>query len=355
MSQLKKLQSKLSESNIPGLIVSNISNVRWVSGFTGSSAFVLVSPTEAVFITDGRYILQSANEVKEMPIEITTNERGLTDILKERAEAFGLNRLAVEGDSVTINSLADWQKKLEGIELFGEKDIIGRLRMVKSPAEIATLRRACGLTDACFDHIRRLLQIGTREIDIAIEIEFFFKRQGADKGFDPIVVSGDRSALPHGKPSEKALAKGDFVTMDFGAKVDGYTADITRTVVISEASDRHREIYAAVEKAQQAGIKNVVAGASAKTPDEEVRKVFSDAGMVDHFTHGLGHGIGLVVHDAGRLSVKSEDIIETGQVWTVEPGVYYEGFGGCRIEDDVLVLESGNEILTKAPRELLVL
>jgi Xaa-Pro aminopeptidase len=173
--------------------------------------------------------------------------------------------------------------------------------------------------------------------------------------FAPIVVSGERSARPHGHPSEKRLERGDFVTMDFGAKLNGQCSDLTRTVVIGEASDRHKEVYAAVLEAELAGIAALVPGANAKDVDGVARGLLGKHNLAEYFGHGLGHGLGSVVHDLGRLAPTSTDIIEVGQVWTVEPGVYIPGFGGVRIEDDVLVTQNGPEVLTSARKQLLVL
>jgi Xaa-Pro aminopeptidase len=200
-----------------------------------------------------------------------------------------------------------------------------------------------------------MLQPGATEYDIGLEIEFFFRRNNADLAFAPIVVSGERSARPHGHPSEKRLESGDFVTMDFGAKLNGQCSDLTRTVVIGEATDRHRQVYAAVLEAELAGIAALKPGAKARDVDAIAREVLGKAQLAEYFGHGLGHGLGSVVHDLGRLAPTSTDIIEVGQVWTVEPGVYIPGFGGVRIEDDVLVTESGPEVLTHTPKEFLVL
>lgn len=355
MSNLTRLQERLAQHDIPALVVTSMPNVRWASGFTGSAGTVLLAPDKAAFFTDGRYTLQACEQVKEMPSYTTTNDKPIHAWIAEKCAEWGVAKLGFEGDHVTYNTYKSWAEKLDGIELFGCADHIGVLRMVKSAEEIECIRRAVDLTDACFKNVLPRVQAGVTDLDIALEIEFFIKRNGAKLAFDPIVVSGHRSALPHGTPSEKVVEVGDFVTMDFGAQVDGYCADLTRTVVIGEATPRHAEVYQAVLEAQLAAIEACKPGVEAREIDKIARDSLQAKGLAQHFTHGLGHGLGGVVHDNGRFSSISDNVLEAGQVWTVEPGVYIEGWGGCRIEDDIVITDSGCEILNKAPKTMLVL
>jgi Xaa-Pro aminopeptidase len=200
-----------------------------------------------------------------------------------------------------------------------------------------------------------MMQPGVSEYDIQLDLEFFIKRQGAEVAFAPTVVSGPNSAKPHGKAGERKLEVGDFVTLDLGAKKDGYCSDITRTFVIGEASERHKEVYGQVLAAQVAAIEALKVGTPANEPDSLSRSILAEKGLDQYFGHGLGHGLGRAVHDYGGLAPSSKDTIEAGQVWTVEPGVYIEGFGGVRIEDDVHVTAEGPQILTHFPKELMVL
>jgi Xaa-Pro aminopeptidase len=226
--------------------------------------------------------------------------------------------------------------------------------MVKTSEEITKMRAACALADACYTHVLRMIQVGVTEYDIALDIEFYFRRHGAELAFSPIVVSGERSARPHGIPSEKKLEKGDFVTMDFGAKLDGYCSDLTRTVVVGEATDRHKDVYEAVLAAQMAAIEGIKPGMQTKDVDAIARELLAEKDLAQFFGHGLGHGLGSVVHDVGRMGPSATDVVEKGQVWTMEPGVYIPGFGGVRIEDDVVVTETGCEVLTHSPKHLQV-
>jgi Xaa-Pro aminopeptidase len=353
-SNISRLQERLSERGA-AILLSEISNVQWVSGFTGSSGFVLATPGQALFISDSRYSVQAKEEVRGMDVAIYSSPMDGATFIGAEAARLGITELGFEADNVTYSQYERWKQKLAPATLKPVVDLIEPLRMIKTAEEIAKIRRACELADACFGHVVRMIQPGVRELDISLDIEFFFRRNGANLAFEPIVVSGERSARPHGRASEKKLEVGDFLTMDFGALLDGYNSDITRTVVIGEASDRHRQVYAQVLKAQLAAIEALQSGTSAASVDGLSRKVLAEQDLDKYFGHGLGHGLGKSVHDFGRLNATSKDMIAPGQVWTIEPGVYIEGFGGVRIEDDVVVTENGNEILTRSPKELMVL
>jgi Xaa-Pro aminopeptidase len=354
MSNLSRLQQAMAAANSPAILISDISNVGWVSGFTGSSAMVLVTSKDARFLTDSRYTLQAKEEVADMPSYSFASPVKAVEFMATHATEMGLTELGFEADSVTYETWTKWSEQLGGIKLVAAPNVIGPLRMRKNADEIAKVRAACKLADAAFDHVRRMLQPGATEYDLGLEIEFYFRRHGAELAFAPIVVSGERSARPHGKPSEKRLERGDFVTMDFGAKLHGQCSDLTRTVVIGEATDRHREVYNAVLEAQLESLKALKPGAAAKDVDAIARDVFKKYELDSYFGHGLGHGLGSVVHDLGRLAPSSPDMIEEGQIWTIEPGVYIPGFGGVRIEDDALVTADGNEVLTSSPKDLLI-
>ncbi len=355
MANLDRVRAAMAEADVPALLVSDIANVSWAIGFTGSSAWLLLKGADGVFVTDSRYTIQAGEEVPDLPVRTFANPVTSAEFLKEQIAGLGIARLGFESQAVTYATFEEWAKAWAPVELFGVKDLIAPLRRVKTDAEVAIIRRACALADACFEHACRMIQPGVTELDVALDVEFFFRRQGAELAFPPIVVSGERSARPHGKPSDKKLERGDFVTLDIGAKLDGQCSDLTRTVVVGEASDRHREVYGQVLKSQLAAIEAMKPGVPSKDVDALARKVLDEKGLARHFGHGLGHGLGSVVHDVGRMSPSSEDVLQEGNVWTVEPGVYIEGFGGVRIEDDVWITNCGAEVLTRAPKELLVL
>lgn len=353
MSQLARLRSKMVEGGIPAMLVSHIENVSWLTGFSGTYGRVLVSPTEARFLTDSRYAIQAAEQVAEMPVSTFKSPVDGDDFTLEHIRDMGFEAIGFEAANVTYATWEKWAQRFQGVRLLPAADVFGALRMVKTEEEIAHVRDACRIADAAFEHIVRMIQPGVSEYDINLDLEFFIKRQGAALAFEPIVVSGERSARPHGRASDRVLRRGDFLTLDFGATVNGYHSDITRTVVVGEATDRHREIYQAVLDAQLAALDAIKPGVAAKDVDRLSRQVMGD--LAAHFGHGLGHGLGRIVHDSGRMNATSTDVFEPGQIWTVEPGIYIEGFGGVRIEDDVVVTEAGIEVLTHAPKEMLVL
>ncbi len=353
MDKLKQLRSVIKEKGLEALLLSDIQDVNWLTGFSGSFGAVLVTESQGLFISDSRYTVQAAEEVKTMPTKTFASPQNFYDFLAAQVQELGIKLLGFDSNETSVAKLKRMETSLANVQLVPAESLTQKMRMVKSPDEIERAKRACALADACFDHVRRLIQPGSIEYDLGLEIEFFFRRQGAELAFAPIVVSGLRSARPHGHPSENRLQEGDFVTMDFGAKVEGFCSDITRTIVVSHASERHIEVYNRVLKAQIAAIKAIKPGALAKDVDSLAREELGD--LAQYFGHGLGHGLGGVVHDLGRMAQSSQDIFEPGQIWTVEPGVYIEGFGGVRIEDDVLVTESGVEVLTHSPKELLVL
>lgn len=351
---LTKLREVMAREGLPAMMVSDPTNVAWLTGFSGTFGRAIVTPTDAIFVTDSRYTLQAQEEVKSMPAVSFGSPTDGDVFTGEEARKLGVTALGFEAATTTY---AAWEKiagKI-GVDLIPAKDILAELRMIKSEEEIAKVREACGVSDACFEHVIRMIQPGVTEYDIALEIEFYTRRQGADVAFPSIVVSGERSARPHGKPSEKKLEVGDFVTMDFGARVGGYNSDMTRTVVVGEATDRHKEVYETVLEAQLEALHAIRPGALAKDVDRMAREILATRDLAKYFGHGLGHGLGRLVHDTGRLSPSSEDVIQPGQIWTVEPGVYIPGFGGVRIEDDVVVTETGIEILNHSTKELLVL
>jgi Xaa-Pro aminopeptidase len=276
------------------------------------------------------------------------------DRVAAEVKELGRAVLGVEGDTLTVNHFRKLTTDLEGIELRPTEDVVEILRQVKDEGEIDLIRAACDIVDRAFEFILTLVRPGIPERDLATEIEYFMKKAGSEKeAFDTIVASGARSALPHGRASEKLLAAGDFVTFDYGARVGGYHSDITRTVVLGTATDRQREVYQVVLDAQQAALAALRPGMTGKEADLVARDLIAARGYGDAFGHGLGHSLGRHVHDGGGLSQRIDMTLAAGMVLTVEPGIYFEDWGGVRIEDDVVLRETGAEILTHAPKELI--
>lgn len=352
MSNIEKLRGAMAAKGIPALLVTQIENVQWATGFSGSNGFLILTPADQRFITDGRYTIQAKEQMPGMPVEVYHSSTDSNTFLSQQVQQMGLTRLGFEADAVTYATYGKMKEKFGAVELFPVEDVFPALRVVKTPEEIEKIREACKLADACFDHVCRMIQPGVSEWDISLDIEFYIRRNGAEIAFLPGLVSGERSALPHGRATEKKLERGDFLTMDFGAKLDGYCSDVTRTVIVGEADDRHREVYDTVLRSHLEALAAMKPGVNARDVDRISREAMGD--YAKYFTHGLGHGLGKFVHDSGRMNATSETVLEPGQVWTVEPGIYIPGFGGVRIEDDVVVTENGIDNMTHAPKELLI-
>ncbi len=355
MSNLDRLRREMASRGMTAFLVSDIDSVAWVTGFTGSSGQVVVAADGGRFISDSRYTIQAAEQVKGLEIFTADSKVERMTFLAEHLSGRASGGMGFDGAKMTLSALKLVSEKRDYIEMESCGDPIAPLRLIKSAAEIAKMKASCQLADACMKHVSRLIQPGVSEWEIGLDIEFFYRRQFAELSFEPIVVSGKRSAQVHARASKKLLEAGDFVTIDCGGKLDGYCSDITRTFVVGKASDRHREIYSQVLKAQMAALDAIKPGALAKDVDSLSRQVLDEKDLGKYMGHGLGHGLGQLVHDGGSLSPSSTNTVTEGQIWTVEPGVYIEGFGGVRIEDDVVVTSTGCDLLTHFPKELMEL
>lgn len=352
-AKIKKVYELMDKEGLDALLIDSPENRYYLTGFTGTAGRVLFTGKGAYFITDFRYVEQAKKQTEGYEIvELSSNfEKGLNELLKKD----GVKRLGFESKAISHEQFLKYNEVLE-VELQKTTDLIEGLRVIKGPEEIEKIKKAVEITDAAFAHILGIIKPGVTEREIALELEFFQKRMGGEKNaFDFIVASGQRSSLPHGVASDKVIEKGDFVTLDFGVFYQGYCSDLTRTVVVGEPDEKQKEIYGLVLKAQLAVIERVKAGMSCKEVDEIARGIIGEAGYRENFGHGLGHGIGLEIHEAPRVSFTSETILQPGMVVTNEPGIYIPGWGGVRIEDDLLITEEGCEVLNKAPKELIIL
>lgn len=351
--RVKALREKMAEKNLPAILIASPFNRRYITGFTGSAGFAVVTHDEALFFTDFRYIEQAAEQAPNF--RIIKHEAKAILSIKAELERQKINQLGIEKNHVTYGTYLTYKEDIGSVELIDTEGIVEGLRLYKDESEIAIMREAARIADEAYSHIIQFMRPGLTERDVALELEFFMRKAGAKQSsFDIITASGVRSALPHGVASEKVLEKGDFVTLDFGAFYQGYCSDITRTVVLGHASDRHKEIYQIVLDAQLNGL-NLRKGMTGREADELTRDIISKHGYGEQFGHSTGHGLGMEVHEAPSLAAKSETVLEPGMVVTVEPGIYIPQFGGVRIEDDVVIREEGIEILTKSTKELLVL
>jgi len=351
--RLTRARSLLAERGLDALLVHQAANRAYLTAFTGSAGIALITTLEALLLVDFRYVEQASSEAREF--EVIKADRQFIETLTDVVRGRGLRRVGFESEFVTVKQHRDYADRLAPAELVPVEGV-DRLRWVKDADEIARIEQAVAIADAAFAHIQPYLQPGAVERDIAVELEFFMRRHGAEKeAFETIVASGPRSALPHGRASERVLQPGDFITLDFGAVYRGYVSDCTRTVVLGAASEKQRQIYATVLAAQQAALAGIRPGMTGRAGDGLARAVITAAGYGEAFGHGLGHGVGLMVHEGPTLSPREEAELAPGMAVTVEPGVYLPGWGGVRIEDLAVITEDGCRSLTRAPKDLLIL
>lgn len=351
--RIRAIRQKLEEEKVDAVYISFRYNMRYLSGFTGDSGAIVITPTEAILFTDGRYTEQASFQAPDFRIVETKVDK---DVVADTLSSLGVKSMAFEREHVTFASWENMTKRFKETKLVPASGWVEKLRAQKTPEEIQAIRKAAELADDAFSMVVSSIRPGVSEREVALELEFTMRKMGSEGvAFPIIVVSGARSSLPHGEPGDKTIEPGDFVTVDFGAVWNGYCSDCTRTFVVEPLDEKHREVYEVVRRAQEAGLQAVRAGVKASDVDAAGRKVIEEAGYGEYFGHGIGHGVGLQVHEFPRLGQKSEDILEPGMIVTVEPGVYIPGFGGVRIEDLVVVKDDGPEILTSYPKDLKVL
>lgn len=352
-----RLRRRLAAAELDAMLVTDLVNVRYLSGFTGSNAALLVRVDEdtPMLATDGRYVTQAGAQAPDAELVI---ERACGVGLTGRASAAGVRRLGFESHVVTVDGFSALQRAADGPELVAAAGMVEKLREVKDAGEIAILRLACEAADAALHDLVAGggLRPGRTEKQVRRELESLMLDHGADGvSFETIVAAGANSAIPHHRPTDAVLAAGDFVKIDFGALVCGYHSDMTRTFVLGHAADWQRDIYDLVAAAQAAGRAAVLPGADLQAVDGAARGVIADAGYAENFGHGLGHGVGLQIHEAPGISASAVGTLLAGAAVTVEPGVYLPGRGGVRIEDTLVVGGEDApepELLTRFPKEL---
>lgn len=353
MSKFQKLTNQFDELNIDALLITSPYNRRYMTGFTGTAGVALITKQEKVFVTDFRYTEQATEQAKGFTI--IEHQQSIEQAIDEQIKRLNVKRLGFEKNHVTFAEYERFREKVHA-NFVPVHDVIEQIRMIKTAEEITIMKAAAKIADKAFEHILSYIKPGVREIEIANELEFFMRKQGAtSSSFDIIVASGYRSALPHGVASEKKIQNGELVTMDFGAVYKGYCSDITRTVAVGEVDGQLRKIYDIVLEAQLNGVNNIRAGITGKEADAYTRDVIREKGYGDYFGHSTGHGLGLEVHESPRLSHLSNTRLVPGMVVTVEPGIYLPNVGGCRIEDDIVITEDGNERLTTSDKTFIQL
>ncbi|RDW19167.1 Xaa-Pro dipeptidase [Oceanobacillus arenosus] len=353
MGKLEKVRKALEANNLDAILIESPFNRRYITGFTGTSGVAIIANTDTRFITDFRYTEQATTQAKGY--KVIEHKQGIFVEIRAQLQEMNVKRLGFEKDYVTYSQFESYQKELD-VELVPVSGILEEIRLIKDNDELAILKKAAKIADDAFAHIQSFIKPGVKEIEISNELEFFMRKQGATaSSFDTIVASGLRSAFPHGVASDKEIQSGELVTLDYGAIYQGYCSDITRTVAVGEISDELRTIYDTVLEANIRGIKGIKPGITGKEADALTRDYITEKGFGQYFGHSTGHGVGLEVHEGPALSSRSDAILKPGMIVTVEPGIYIAGVGGCRIEDDLVITETGNERLTFAPKELIQL
>ena len=355
--RLTTARQRMSELGLDAFVVTHLPNVLYLCGFTGSNALLFVSQDAAYLFTDGRYTIQAHDEAPDTKVRIARTALGeaLGVFLKSKKQRRG----RVGYDPVHVN-VSEWGRLNEaagkGVRWKPAPGLVERMREVKDSAELQVMRESARIGSEVMTEVLKLAKPGISELELSAEVDYRMRRKGASgPSFDTIVASGPRSALPHAHPSAKVLVKNELVVFDLGAILRHYCSDLTRTVYLGRATPKIRAWYRAVEEAQQAALAVLKVNVAAADVDRAARRVLQAHGLAKNFVHGTGHGVGIEIHESPRLGRKQQQIIQAGNVVTLEPGIYMEGIGGIRLEDEVAVHASGTEVLTNAPRGLLEL
>ncbi|MCE3202131.1 aminopeptidase P family protein [Paenibacillus sonchi] len=351
--RVSKLRKVLQEQGLDAILITSGINRRYLSGFTGSSGYVLITGDDSYLLTDFRYMTQAAEQVTGLKVV----QHGPKFIETVRELLQGANvRIGFEQDDVTFSAYSTYAAALQPAVLVPVSKAVENLRAFKDEGELAVMQRAADLADATFSHILNVIKPGMTERDVDLEMEFYMRTHGAtSSSFDTIVASGERSAMPHGVASSKVIQNNEFVTFDFGALLDGYCSDVTRTIALGSPDPKLKEIYDIVLEAQLHTLANIKPGMTGRECDALARDIITRYGYGEYFGHSTGHGLGMEVHENPRLSKLADEIMEPGMVVTVEPGIYLPGLGGVRIEDDIVITESGMKLLTHSSKDYLVL
>jgi Xaa-Pro aminopeptidase len=353
LARRKKLRALIKEAKAEALLVTSFINVTYLTGFTGDDSYLLVSADGETLITDPRYTTQLEEECPGLPLEIrepgVTMLAGTTKVISKEK----VGQLGIEGNSATVALKESLARELPKVELVTTENLIEQLRIVKDTSEVEATRVACGQARRAYEVVRASLTTNMTELEVAAELEYQARRFGAKAlSFPPIVAVGPRAALPHARPTNRKLSESDFTLIDWGVNSGLYMSDLTRVIVTGRISPKLRKIYGVALKAQLAAIDAIRPGRTCEQVDAVARRIITRAGFGKAFGHGLGHGTGLEIHEAPRLAVGQKAKLRPGMIVTVEPGIYFPGWGGVRIEDDVLVTRTGHEVLSDLPKEL---
>jgi len=338
--------------DIDALLITSDVNRIYLSGFDASDDMLFITRDEAYFLADSRYIEEVKNKVKHMTPLLVKN---FYDTLRKLIEKHNVKRIGFEDRDLTVFRFERLKKELK-VEFVPIGDLILNLRKIKSEEEIKYIKKAQTIADKTFEHLLKYIRPGRTEREVMLELKFYSMKLGSEgDSFEPIVISGKNTSLPHGLPTDKVIEEGDFVTLDFGCVVNHYRSDMTRTIAVGFVTDEMKRIYNIVLDAQKNALDNIKAGMTGKECDSLARDIINKAGFGDCFGHGLGHSVGLEIHEAPRFSPNESEIMKENMIMTVEPGIYLEGNFGVRIEDMVVIEKEGICNLTASPKELIVL
>lgn len=355
MNRIKEINSALTKKNIDGLIVTKLPNVRYLSGFSGSAGFLFISPKSSYFVSDFRYKIQASLEIRK-PFKIKIGTQGSFDFINDLASKYGFKKIGFEAGSMVYSQYLLLKKILKGVTLVPVEGLVEELTTIKTKEEIDNISSAVKITDKVFSKLLGVIKPGVKEKDIAAELTYLQRKEGASgNSFEPIVASGPNGAFPHAQPTDRKIKSGDLVTLDFGCVYNGFCSDMTRTVGVGKLSSEAKKIYDTVLTAQKMAVNSVAAGKLASAVDSVARDYIRESGYGDFFGHGLGHGLGIEVHENPRLNQISKAVLKINNVVTIEPGIYIEGIGGVRIEDDVVVTKDGCNVLNKSSKDLIIL
>ena len=351
--RLTKLRAVLPEQEIDAILVGQPQNRRYLSGFTGSAGWLVITEEQTLIATDSRYYEQVGREAPGFELVKITGR--VSDLLSQVLADLDIKRLGFESQHLTVEQLETFGKATDGVEWLPLKDTVEKIRAIKDQDEIDALCRSAALNDDAFAHLLDVIEPGMTEREAAWEMEAYMRSHGASKvAFDLIVAAGPNGALPHAQPGDQAIQPGAPVVVDIGCVLDGYCSDMTRTFCLGEPSARYLEVWNVVLQAQEAAEAVLRAGTTGVEADAAARDLIVEAGYGDYFGHGLGHGVGLAVHEGPRASRLSEDTFEAGMSLTVEPGIYLPGEFGVRLEDLVIIGDDGIEILSNTPKRAVV-
>lgn len=353
MNRINKVREVMSAENLEGLLVSTPKNIRYLANFTGSAGNIFITQDKAYFITDFRYTEQAKEQAQGF--EVIIHKLGIYHEVNEIIKREGLKTVGIEANQMNVSTYSKISEEFDTL-LVQTSGLVEKIREVKDEEEIAIMKKACEITDDAFEHILTFIKPGITERQVANELDRFLKEKGSTgMSFETIIASGVRSSMPHGVASDKVIEDGDVVTLDFGCYYEGYSSDMTRTIAIGSIDPKLKEIYDIVLAAHEAVIKYTKAGMTGKEVDDIARNYISEHGYGENFGHTTGHGLGLDVHEGPAVAGRNNEPLVVNNVITNEPGIYVEGLGGVRIEDDLVVKEDGVISLNRSPKQLIIL